>query len=68
VLRCRSDDGIKIWLNGRVVHVNDVHRGVDWAVDEVPVYLEAGINRLLVKVDNYTGSWGFQVVVPKANF
>ena len=27
VLRCGSDDGIKLWLNGKLVHENEVGRG-----------------------------------------
>ncbi|MCW8133349.1 MAG: alpha-glucosidase/alpha-galactosidase [Planctomycetota bacterium] len=68
VLTCGSDDGIKIWLNGKVVHVNEVMRGYTPRADAVTVQLQAGINRILVKVDNYTAGWGFGVGVPKANF
>ena len=68
VLRVRSDDGIQIWLNGKVVHKHEVWRGLNAGVDEVPVRLEAGGNRLVVKVDNYTSGWEYVVEVPKANF
>jgi alpha-galactosidase len=68
VLRCGSDDGIRIWLNGKLVHSNEIARGYAPDADEVPVYLKAGVNRILVKIDNYAGGWGFGVAVPRANF
>jgi alpha-galactosidase len=68
VLRCGSDDGIRIWLNGKLVHTHEVARGCNVEADKVPIHLEEGINRLLVKIDNYTAGWAFAVVVPKANF
>jgi alpha-galactosidase len=66
VLRCGSDDGIRVWLNGRLVHSHEVGRGYKPCSDEVPIRLEAGVNRLLVKVDNYHGGWGFGVSIPRA--
>lgn len=68
VLKCGSDDGIKVWVNGKPVHENDVQRGYEEKGDEAPVYLEEGTNRILVKVTNYTATWGFGVAVPRANF
>ena len=54
-----SDDGIKIWINGRVVHENRVDRGLAVDEDGVVVKLEKGINRILVKVDQGVVAWGF---------
>ncbi|HVK05906.1 MAG TPA: alpha-glucosidase/alpha-galactosidase [Armatimonadaceae bacterium] len=68
VLRCGSHDGIKVWLNGEVVHANDVKRGYAFGEDEIPVFLREGENHLVVKVSNHGGPWGFSVAVPKANF
>ncbi|MBI3828363.1 MAG: alpha-glucosidase/alpha-galactosidase [Planctomycetes bacterium] len=68
VLTCGSDDGIAIWLNGKLVHSNEVQRGYSAKSDAVAVRLNAGINRIVVKVDNYTAGWAFGVSVPKANF
>ncbi len=67
-LRCGSDDGIKIWLNGKLVHTHEVGRSYAPDSDRASIRLEAGINRLVVKVDNYVGGWGFGVAIPKANF
>ncbi len=68
VLRCGSDDGIKIWINGSLVHTNPVMRGYSPGSDEAVVHLKAGINRIFVKVTNFTAGWGFGVAIPKANF
>ncbi len=68
VLSCGSDDGIRIWLNGQVVHSNEVARGYTADSDSVVVQLKAGVNRILVKIDNYRAGWGFGVSLPKANF
>ncbi|MCL2700299.1 MAG: glycosyl hydrolase-related protein [Phycisphaerae bacterium] len=56
-----SDDGIAVWLDGVPVHFNDVHRGLSAGDDLVPVHLHAGWNKLLVKISQGNGSWGFIV-------
>ena len=68
VIRCGSRDGVKIWLNGKAIHENEIRRNYVPDADQVPVYLESGVNRILVKVDSYGGKWGFSLAVPKANF
>jgi alpha-galactosidase len=68
VLKCGSDDGIAIWVNGKLVHKNEVGRGYTPNSDQTQVRLEAGVNRILVKIDNYTSGWGFGVSIPKPNF
>ncbi len=68
VLRCGSDDGIKIWVNGKVVHANDVMRGYKPDSDEAAAQLKPGVNRIFVKILNGAAGWGFGVAVPKANF
>ena len=68
LLKCGSDDGIKVWINGQVVHEKEVKRGHSSGSDSAPIHLVAGINRVLVKVSQYDGAWGFSVEIPKANF
>ncbi len=68
VLTCGSDDGIKIWINGEVVHENETGRGYQPADDMATVRLKAGTNRVFVKVVNYVAGWGFGVGIPAANF
>ena len=53
-----SDDGVKVWLNGEVVHYNPVTRGAGDFQDAFPVTLKQGANVLLVAVDNH-GHGGF---------
>lgn len=60
-----SDDGIKIWLNGKVVYEKDA---VLKSEGDIPVFLQEGTNRLLVKVTRADGDWGFSLSVPRANF
>ncbi len=68
VMKVGSDDGIQIWLNGKIVHTNDAGRGYSAGEDEVPVHLKAGVNHLVIKLSQGLGGWGFGVTVPKPNF
>ena len=59
-----SNDGVKVWLNGEVVHYNPVTRGAGDYQDVFPVTLKKGTNALLVAVDNrghgsFSGFFGF---------
>ena len=59
-----SDDSIKVWLNGEVVHRNAVNRGRGGAnefQDEFQVNLKEGANLLMVKVSERGGGWGMNV-------
>ncbi len=61
-----SDDAIKVYLNNRQVHANDVARGVAPDQDTVELSLEEGKNDLLVKIMNYGGASGFYFAVQSA--
>jgi WD40 repeat protein/tetratricopeptide (TPR) repeat protein len=50
-----SDDQVRIWLNGQLVHENDTFRPAARGQDRVSVAFSAGWNRLLFKVVNRTG-------------
>jgi len=54
-----SDDGVKVWLNGKLVHDNWVARACAPDDDLVPVDFAAGRNQLLLKVQNIQGDWSF---------
>ena len=56
-----SDDSIKVWLNGKVVHTNAVNRGRSRWQDEISVDLKRGNNLLMVKVGDRGGGWGVHV-------
>ncbi|MHC4477130.1 MAG: hypothetical protein ACYTEL_15900 [Planctomycetota bacterium] len=59
VLGIGSDDCVKVWLNGELVHENLVTRGVIPDCDHVPVTFKKGNNQLVLKILNYGGPWGF---------
>ena len=61
VLELGSDDGVKVWLNGELVHSNNVMRGVKPGEDKVKVNLKRQWNELLLKVTNGAGGWGASV-------
>jgi len=54
-----SDDGVKIWVNGELVHRNWIARPVSLDEDLVAITLNAGCNQLLLKVQNSRSGWGF---------
>ena len=56
-----SDDSIKVWLNGEVVHTNAVNRGRSRWQDEFEVDLKRGNNLLMVKCSERGGGWGVYV-------
>ena len=53
-----SDDGVKAWLNGELVHANNVTRALPSRPDAVEVKLKKGTNLLMLKVTQETGPWG----------
>jgi HEAT repeat protein len=52
-----SDDGIKVWLNGEVVHADNASRGLTPDQDKVEVDLRAGENVLMMKITEGGGDW-----------
>ena len=54
-----SDDGASVWINGKQVHHNPVHRSLVLDEDRFEADFLAGANRCLVKVSQATGGWGF---------
>jgi len=58
-LELGSDDAIKAWLNGKLVHANYTNRGLGPRQDVVNVRLRKGWNELLLKVIDHEGGWGF---------
>jgi alpha-glucosidase len=54
-----SDDGAVVWLNGREVHRVAVGRAYQARQDKVALRLSAGVNTLLLKIDQHGGDWGF---------
>lgn len=56
-LELGSDDGIKAWLNGAIVHANNAVRPCSPGQDKVSVLLKKGENALLLKVTQGGGDW-----------
>ena len=65
-----SDDAVKVWLNGEVVHVNKVDRRTTGIQDLFRVNLKAGDNLLMVKVSDNLWNWGmfFEVYLEQNAF
>ena len=63
-----SDDGVRVWLNGTLVHSHPSYRGAAPDQDRFPVRLQKGRNKVLVKVLQGAGGWGFyfRLADPKA--
>jgi CubicO group peptidase (beta-lactamase class C family) len=54
-----SDDAVKVWLNGKLVHSNWVLRALGKDQDLVPLDLREGRNQLLLKIQNASAEWSF---------
>ncbi len=65
-----SDDAVKVWLNGEVVHVNKVDRRTTGIQDLFRVDLNAGNNLLMIKVSDNLWNWGmfFEVYLEQNEF
>jgi hypothetical protein len=63
LLELGSDDGIKVWLNDKLVHQNNAVRGHEHAQDIVEVSLAKGWNTLLMKITQGVGGWGASLVI-----
>lgn len=57
MLEVGSDDGVKVWLNGAVVHENSAMRPHKFRDDKIPLVLEKSDNELMMKVSNAGGDW-----------
>jgi hypothetical protein len=53
-----SDDGVRAWVNGTLVHTNPAYRGAYPDQDRVPVALKTGWNSVLIKVLQGAGGFG----------
>lgn len=59
ILSLGSDDGIKVWVNDQLIWSRHVHRAIAPAQDVIALPLARGRNKLLVKIENGYGPWGF---------
>ena len=54
-----SDDGVRVWVNDVLVHTNAAYRAAEADQDRVTVGLQKGWNKVLVKVLQGAGGWGY---------
>jgi len=66
-LELGSDDGIKAWLNGKLVHDHWVTRGCTPGQDVAKVKLNKGRNVLLLKIANEGTHWAFSCRLRQQN-
>jgi hypothetical protein len=60
VLATGSDDGIKVWIDGKEVLSRKLRRDAVPGEDKTPIKLnDADWHEMLVKIDNRTASWAF---------
>ncbi len=64
-LEIGSDDGVKAWLNGTIVHANNVARPLTPGSDNVNVTLNQGWNLLMLKITQNNLPWEFCVRLRK---
>ena len=63
VIALGSDEGVRVWANGKLVHDKRTRRSLTPDEDMVEVELEAGENALLVKSEQKSGPWAFTLRV-----
>jgi len=56
-----SDDGLRFWINGRLVVDADVPRSLDPSAHQVKLDLRPGVNHVLAKVSQGAGEFEFQI-------
>ena len=54
-----SDDAVKVWHNGKLVHKMWAPRGIVQDNDIIPLSLVKGKNEILIEVQDMQGGWGF---------
>jgi CubicO group peptidase (beta-lactamase class C family) len=59
LLAVGSDDGIKVYHNGKLLHSNWINRQLNPDDDILPVDLVKGSNQILIEVQDAAGDWGF---------
>lgn len=58
-MRLSTDDDAVVLLNGEEIYRFSGSRGIEFDQDVVPIDLPAGPSRLVVKIHNRAGIWGF---------
>ena len=58
-LQIGSDDGVKAWVNGKLVHANNANRGCKPGDDKAKAHLAKGWNTVLMKIVDNASQWAF---------
>jgi hypothetical protein len=58
-IRIGTNDSAKLWLNDKEVWRMNIGRDAVFDNDIVPVVLEPGLNKVLIKICNRINEWGF---------
>lgn len=62
-----SDDSVKVWLNGEMIHEVFTGRPLQIDQDDMELDLKKGNNRLLIKIQNMTLDFGFACRIVQEN-
>lgn len=62
-IRCGSDDGLTLWLNGDERHDVEHPRGFTPGEDRIRVTLAPGLNRIVARIRQADGDWKFRIEV-----
>jgi hypothetical protein len=57
LMKLQSDDQLLIWVDGKPIYRYDGERPVTRAGFKVPLYLEEGVHRLRIRVNQMEGRW-----------
>jgi len=68
IIELGSDDGVKLWVNGGMIHHNNVERSVEFGDDIVRTTLNKGWNRVMMKVTQGIGDWGACMNIKSADY
>ena len=58
-----SDDGVKVWVNSKIVHQYNQERGHQQGQDTAEVKLNSGWNTVMMKINQGTGGWGASLAI-----
>jgi hypothetical protein len=60
-----SDDGVVVWVNGKLVHQNDTTRSLKTDEDRCTAEFRQGTNRIVLKIVQGGGGFGYCLRLPK---
>jgi hypothetical protein len=67
ILWMGSDDGVKAWFNGALVHANNIARGYAAEQDAAGIMVQKGWNTCMLKITQGGGGWEASASITDAN-